>query len=408
MAAQAALKEERVEDAQRSLRVCLFFWPKSVPVHILAARAARLNGDFEEAESHLNQCTKHGVGACESVQIENLLMRVQRGEADAVVDELLLYVESDNSESALILQTLARAYMRNLRYGPAFAILCRWIALLPQSAEPYRLRAWVLERLNDGPGAIRDYKQSVELEPDLIPARLRLAELLLEHSNLDEALPHLEHLQKLGPDRADVKARLGQCKLLQGHLDEARWLMEAALAEMPNDSPLLVSLAKLEMQETLVDKAHAAKAEEYIRRALKVDRTDTEAQFTLVGILQFEGRDEEANAALDKYKEDTKMLQELSKVLQEEAESTRVDPARLAEVGALFLRSGNERLGIFWLHRALQRDPRYQAANKALAEYYESKGDKEKAAEHRGRLTAEQPTLAPADKPAAAPAPAPK
>jgi tetratricopeptide (TPR) repeat protein len=401
--AQIAVKEGRLEDAQKNLQICLFFWPKSVPVHILAARAARLNGDFDQAESHLNQCIKLGKGANDAVQIENLLMRVQRGEEDAVASELLMYVESNHEESPLILETLARAYMRNLRYGPAFVALSQWLTLAPESAEPYRWRAWVLEHLNDSPGAMRDYKKAVELDPTHIETRLRLAEMLLERSNLEEAVPHLEQLQKQAPDRADVKARLGQCRLLQAEPEEARQLMEEAVRDMPNDSALLISLAKLEMQESQKDKTRAVKAEEYIRRALKADPTDTEAQFTLVGILQFEGRDEEANAALDKYKKDTKMLQELSKVLQDEAERPSTDPARLAEVGALFLRTGNDRVGVYWLHRALQRDPRNQTANKALAEYYEGKGDKEKAAEYRRRLSAVQPATTSDDKPVAAP-----
>src|SRR5262249_19059582 len=48
-AAQAAVKSAELEEAQRRLDHCLWVWPRSVPVHLLAGRAARLRGDFDEA-----------------------------------------------------------------------------------------------------------------------------------------------------------------------------------------------------------------------------------------------------------------------------------------------------------------------------------------------------------------------
>src|SRR5690348_12187014 len=80
--AQAAVKDNRPDDAQRGLDLCLLVWPRSVPVHVLAARAARLRGDFETADTHLNRCLKLEHGATEAVQVELELMRVQRGEED--------------------------------------------------------------------------------------------------------------------------------------------------------------------------------------------------------------------------------------------------------------------------------------------------------------------------------------
>src|SRR3954454_5548314 len=55
-AAQAALAADRLGEARSRLDVCLFVWPRSLEVHLLAARAARLSGDPQTAEAHLNQC----------------------------------------------------------------------------------------------------------------------------------------------------------------------------------------------------------------------------------------------------------------------------------------------------------------------------------------------------------------
>jgi type IV pilus assembly protein PilF len=270
--------------------------------------------------------------------------------------------------------------MYNLRYGQAFTCLTRWIAVAPDSAEPLRWRGWVLERLNDHEGAMKDYKRALELDPDLVDTRLRLVEQLLMRSNAPEAQPHLERLITQYPDRADVMARMGECRFLQGDLPEARRLLEAALEQLPDDSSALLHMAKLEMQAK-----RPARAESWLRRALKVDPTDTEAEFTLVAALQAQGRWDEAKAALAQHKKDTALLKRVARVLQQEAENPSSDPDALSEMGALFL-SSNPRVGLYWLHRALERDPQHQPTHKALAEYYQKKGEVEKAAFHRRHL----------------------
>jgi tetratricopeptide (TPR) repeat protein len=379
-AAEAAVKDGRLEEAQRSLDLCLLVWPRSARVHLLAARAARLKGDFETAEAHLNRCMKLEHGATDPIQIEFLLMRVQRGEEDQVGDELIRYAENGHPQAPLILETLARAYMYNLRYGPAFDCLNRWIAVAPDSAEAYRWRGVVLERLNDRAGALKDFQRALELDPDLFPVRLRLAEIALERSNPPEALPHLEWLCRRYPDRPEVVARLGECRFLQGEPEEARRLMEAAADQLPNDSALLIALAKLEQQQK-----HPDRAEQWARRALKVDPTDTEAEYALVSILQAQGRWEEAASVVEQHRKDTATLKRAAEVLHQEAVHPSSDPATLSEIGALFLRP-NPRVGLYWLHRALERDPRHQPTHRILAEYYEEQGDQEKAAFHRGHL----------------------
>jgi len=380
-AAQQAVKENRLDDARASLRVCSFVWPRSVPVQILAARVDRLDGEFDSAEQHLNEAKRLAKGSTPEIQVEYLLMRVQRGEEDEVAGELIGYVQSDYPERALILEMLSRAYMRNMRHGPAFTCLTAWMKAEPDSFEPYQWRGWVLERLNDWGGAMKDYEKALELNPENVQIRLRLAELQLEHSDVEAAKPNLEHLAKSFPNRADIKARLGQLRFLESDEVQARALLEEAVREMPNDAAVLIHLAKLELQAN-----NSAKAEKWLRHALEVDPTDTEAEFTLVAVLQKEGRESEADAVRENHRKHTALLQKVSRIIQKEAEHPRGDPDELYEVGALFLNSANERVGLYWLHRALQRNPEHQPTRKALAEYYEKKGDKEKAAEHRRQI----------------------
>lgn len=381
-AAQAAVKEGRLAEARGSLDFCLIVWPRSLPVHLLAARAARLSGDFAGAEAQLNQCLKLHNGATEATQLEFLLMRVQQGEVDEVSQPLMLYVENKDPETPLILETLSRSYMHDLRYRPAYACLTRWIQEAPDAAQPLFWRGWVQERLSDSEGAVKDYQQALELDPDLTAARLRLAEILLERSNPPEALPHLERLRQQYPNRPDVLARLGECRLLQGRPEEARPLLEAAVKQLPDDPLLLVALAKLELADE-----RPVEAESWLRHLLKADPFDVEAEYTLVSSLQLQGRREEAAALLDQYLKHKALLTRANRLLKEEADHPTNDAGAAAEIGALFLSIGQEHVGLYWLHQALQRDPVHQSVHKALAEYYEKKGEKEQAETHRRWLT---------------------
>jgi Tfp pilus assembly protein PilF len=170
-------------------------------------------------------------------------------------------------------------------------------------------------------------------------------------------------------------------------------LLEAAVEHMPKDPSVLIHLAKLDLGAK-----RPASAERWARRALKVDSHDTEAEFTLAAILQSQGRWKEAAAVLEKHHKDTALLKRLARVLQQEAEKPNTNPDDLCEVGTIFLRT-NARVGLFWLHRALERNPNHQAAHKTLAEYYQSKGDLQKAGYHRSQLKPDGKTTSPQIKP---------
>lgn len=380
-AAGAALAADRPDEARSRLAVCLYVWPRDPEVHLLAARAARLSGDLPAAEAHLNLCLKLHGGATEAVQLEFLLLRVQTGEVDQVSPALIDLVEQGHPESPIILETLARAYMHHLRYKPAYACLSRWTEIRPGAVKAYQLRGWVLERLNQDKSAAADYRRALELDPDLIPVRLRVAEMLLEDSQPQEALPHLERLYRQVPDRPEVLARLGTCRFLQGQPEEARRLMEAAVVSLPHDASLLIHLAKLDLQEE-----RWAEAEQRLRQVLRADPSDTEALHNLALALQHQGRSDEAAEAQKEYQRYKAWVDRANKLLREVADSPTAGAADYTEIGELLLRVGRERVGLYYLHEALERDPVYQPAHKALAEYYDKKGDEEKAAAHRRRL----------------------
>jgi tetratricopeptide (TPR) repeat protein len=380
---QEANKERRLDDAKWPLEVCLFVWPRNVKVRILAARAARLNGDFATAEAHLNRCLKLEKDN-DAVEVEFLLMRVQRGQVEEVAPLLMICVQDHHPETPLILRTLAGAYMHNVRYARALIYLDRWIQEDPECAEAYEWRGWVLERMNKAQEGVQNYRMSVELAPERTQARFRLAEMLLERNDPEGALEHLQWLLERFPERTDVRARLGYCRYLQGRLDEAKTLLEAALPELPEDQQVLIHLGRVHMQQN-----HPAQAEPLARRALAMDGTNTEARFLLSQALRRQGRVQEAEKELAQHNADREMLRQTSQLLLEEAERPSSTADDLFKIASVFLRSGQDRLALYWLDRALQRDPQHQPSRRALAEYYEKKGEPAKAEVHRRQFKKE-------------------
>jgi tetratricopeptide (TPR) repeat protein len=381
-----ALKNGQPDEAQTKLTRCLRVWPffsasQAASIHLQVARAARLRGDFQEAEAHLIRCKKLQGTASDAVKLEFLLMRVQRGEVDEVVPELMRCVEAKHEESVLILETLSQSFMRNLRYGEALHCLTRWTKEQPDSADPFHWRGWVLERLSETHKALADYRRALELDPDRVPVRLRLAEVLLEKHKPLEALPHLERLRKQCPDNPEVLARLGECRFLQGQTQEARRLLEAAAKRRPKDGSLLNHLARLELQEERPERA-----EKWLRQALAADPNDAAAQFTLISSLRLQGRRKEADAAQVRYDALQTLLKRANQLLQDEVFRPTADARSACEIGTAMLQIGQDHVALYWLHEALRRQRRYPPACRALAKYHQKKGDTDQAAFYRRQL----------------------
>jgi tetratricopeptide (TPR) repeat protein len=377
-AARAALAADRPQEARARLALPLYVCRWDPDLQVLAARAARLSGDLPAAEAHLKRSLRLAGGATEAAQLEFLLLRVQTGEIDRVAPPLIDLADRGHPEAPVILSTLAVAYMNDLRYQRAFACLSRWVELRPDAAKAYQFRGWVLERLNRRHEALADYEKALAIDPDLIAARLRLAEAMLESHRPQEALPHLERLYRQAPGDPLVQARLGMCRFHRGEAEEARRLMEEAAARLPNDPALHVHLARLDLQE-----GRAAEAERRLREVIRADPVDTEALYALFSALKAQGRSEEARQALRDHERAKVALGRVNKLLREVVDGQSATPADYAELGELLLGMNQENRGLYWLYRALDRDPAHAQAHRVLAAHYERKGDAEKAAAHR-------------------------
>jgi tetratricopeptide (TPR) repeat protein len=384
-AARQALAAEHLDEAQRHIDRALRVRQGWESTNLLAARIARLRGDYSTAEQHLSRCGQREEMS-QPLLLEWRLLRCQRGAVDELAPGLLRSVDGHDPESSAILEALASVYLRQVRYLEAVGCLDRWLELDPNCVRALDWRGWVSNQLDHRGQALSDYERALELQPDRSAVRLRLAQVLVESARYPEAVPHLERLRAEQPANPDVLVALARCWVVEARMDEARALLDAVLAAHSEHFDALFQRGKLEMENS-----NFAEAERWLRQALERSPRDAEARYTLYLSLRAQAnRDREAQEELARCEQERKMQTRLTRLLRTELGRQPNNPDLAAETGELLLRTGEEQRGLFWLNRALTLDPRHAASHRALLAYYERTNNRAMAEEHRQRLKAER------------------
>jgi tetratricopeptide (TPR) repeat protein len=375
-AARAALARDDLEQGRAHLALCLRVWSRSSEAHFLAARAARRAGAYDDAEQHLLAYQRLD-GVPEALELERALIAVQRGDPGAYEDSLLAVVHRDHPDSTLILEALARGYLRSFRLGQAEACLNQWLEREPDNVQALLWRGEIHERRLNAPTALADYRRAVELDPENDEARLRLADTLLHLKHADEAIAHYEYLQPRRPGRSAVLLGLARCRRDLGQLQEARNLFDRVILADPHNVGALLDRGRLALQMDL-----AAEAEEWLHKALRVAPHDREVLYTLSQCLQVRGKTDEARryrARLEEIEAQLSRLAELTKQIT----ATPHDANLRCEMGQIFLSSGQDQEGLRWLDSALHENPRHAPTHALLAAYYDRQGRPDLAVRHR-------------------------
>jgi predicted Zn-dependent protease len=379
-AASQALQREQFDEAQRQVDLCSSVWPRSVAVHCLAARIARWRRDYPQAEEHLKACRRLQPEATEEVQLEWLLLRGEEGDREAA-QALWRWVANNHPESAEILASLSRTFMRQLQYLQALRCLDTWLERCPDTVRALDWRGWVWEHLQQATKALADYQRVLELSPEREATRLRLAQLQLSRYEGPAARHTLEPLRQSRPNDPEVLLLLARCRALEGKPREAAELLDTVLAAQPDNSATLLVRGDVALQ---LDQPE--QAETFLRRGLAISPDDRDLLHLLHQSLRKQpGREEEADRCLDRYNQVKKDLDRLNGLLRTEAAADNADTASV--IGTLLIRLHQEPIGLHWLHHALEIDPLHPASHEALAAFYEQHEDPEQAREHR-RLAA--------------------
>ncbi len=374
--ARQELQRRKFTEAYSHLTHCLELKNNSAEVQFLAARTARRAGEYDLAEHHLEECQQLG-WLTESIDLERMLARAQRGDAVKFESHLLHLVEQDHSDAVLILEVLTRGYMKTYRIPQAYYCLQLWLEREPNDSQALLWHGEVSERRQSYQEAITDYRKVIQLDPARDDARMRLAEMLAHVHQPEEAAQHFALLSDSQRYHLPALLGLARCRRLLGQPEDARELLGIFLKLSPKDAGALSERGRLALET-----GQPGEAEHWLNKAVAAAPYERETVYALYLCLQQLGKPVEAKeclARLDAIETQLKRLRELTRKIAE----TPHDPALRYEAGVIFLRTGQDKEGVRWLMSALQEDPQHSLTHQALADYYQRAGDPEQADWHR-------------------------
>jgi tetratricopeptide (TPR) repeat protein len=314
-AAESALARRDFTAARRHLDHCLQIWSDDGETLLLAAQAARRDGATKEALRLLDGAQAANA-VPEAVAFERDLVRILAGDL-AEADYYIRVAEThpESFQAPLILEAVIVGGMANMDLARAQQCLELWEKHQSGAADRNQGRIWRGElaiRVGDVDTAASHYRAAVEADPENDRARLRLAELLARYAP-HEALTHLELLRQEKPSDGDVLFQLARCHRALGKHDEAAGLLDKVLTESPNDFAAL-----LERGQIALDLQQAGEAEQWLRRAEKIQPERRDLNLALARCLQLAGKEDEAKKHRDKVAEIDAVIDERAKRLVEQ------------------------------------------------------------------------------------------
>lgn len=231
-------------------------------------------------------------------------------------------------------------------YETATAILENFLLEHPGHAQALFTLAYAYARAGRTAEAIDMYRQTLEVAPDSVPARLNLGSLLFNADRPKEAAEQFEQALKSDPANYDAHLLLAATRQKLGEAEPAlRHFLRAAELDPAQEEPRRAALV------LLLEQKEWERAARLLDELTALAPDDPELQLNRAEILLQEGKKEEAFAALEKY-------------LEWAAHNASAQPSVLGEI---HMRTG-------WLARELGRPEEalkhFQAAGRAAGEAY--------------------------------------
>jgi Flp pilus assembly protein TadD len=375
--AEIALAQCDFARARGLLAECLRLWPHDPATRLLAARAARRDGDVDAAEKQLDAYRLATRGGGAEKTLEWAMIQAQRGRVREVVDYLISCLDAHHPASEQILEALALGSVQVYQLDRARFWLEELQEKAPQNPIGRLLRAQTMESLGKDTQALEVYRSLVADFPRYTKARSSLAALLLRMQDYEEAAGQYEELHRQEPGQAQPLLCLVRCWDRLGRSEDARPLIRQLQERHADNSEALLVCGQFALAEQ-----RPAEAERLLRRAVELAPNDHEVHYQLGVCLQQLDRPEEARRHVERAKQIEDDLVRLEKVF-EATVRTPADPDPRLEAGQICLRNGQVAEGLRWLYGALEAAPDHKPTHAVLADYFASQGDLEKAEHHR-------------------------
>jgi len=378
-AAQAALDRHDCWLALREVQPCLRSWGGRLEVRLLAARAARLADALDEAEDHVTVCERlieSEPDAADEVRFERKLLAMQQGDTISRAAQWQPSFPVSEARQLEALDALARGLAETYHHTEAFVCLEQIAQRDPEYVPMVLSRGQIQLRHKRHEEAEGYFEKVVAALPESLLPRLQLAECLIQTGQPRAAVAHLDLLNERCPDDADVLYALGRCHVYRNQLDQAKQRFDQLLAKHPRHYDALVARGRLEFRV-----GDPALAEKLLRRALDVHPDLVDAWLVLEA-LTAENASQAASCRAEIERIENAMGRQQRRMLWAvEAESNKVP--LFMELGDGWRELHTPRQAQRWYFCALQEDPGYRPAHRALAEIFAETGQPHRAARHR-------------------------
>jgi predicted Zn-dependent protease len=311
------------------------------------------------------------------IELERALLLAQSGDL-AQSEFLLVAALSDgHAESAHILEVIVPCYMADFRWVDAAPLAARWTELKPGSAQAWKTRGEIAERLRKKNDSVNAFREAVRLAPDDQLSRISLARMLIETRQTGEAAEQLQWLAIAGSTGPTVTVLLGLYREAEGKIDDAKALFDRAIAEYPSDPKAYCHRGRIDL-----DRGRSELAAPFLRRASELDGSDPQVLYSLLRCVKDIGTADEVREVEARWSQCEADLKRVAEVARQVSRFPRNADLR-REMGEIFLRNGREADGVRWLKSALHERPDHEPTHRVLASYYEGKGREADASYHR-------------------------
>jgi predicted Zn-dependent protease len=342
----------------------------------LLARSCRRLARFDDMNRHLQQAARLGFPG-RRIERERLLAVAQTGRVREIERRLTAMLSDAGDDGPEICAALVDGLNLSFDLELANVVLEGWIREYPRDPEPYYLRGELSFGGGEWPEAIAMLQKCLELAPDRVPARLRLAQCLVKmHDPIQAELQFRQCVMK-APENLEAWTGLGTCLMINGRPDDAQSALLHVTEQDPRHFEARKQLGELELSR--------GAAQEAIRwtKPLVENWPDDKALCNLMAqALQETGETEQAQA----YRENLERSTEALRRVDELVVGIRDNPTDVDlryELGTLLMQCQSREDGVKWLQSLLRFDAHHPGAHRALADYYEKCGEEILAGKHR-------------------------
>lgn len=376
--AVGAIQQKNFEAADSWLRLTQRLQPTNAHALFLAARAARLQDDFQAMGRLLDAAERNGMDA-DRVILERQLSQAQSGFLKDVELEITARLAKGDRDLSEICEAYANGLAKESRFDTALEILKAWRADQPDAPVPLYRIGRIEEYLLQLDLAKGNYRAAIAKDKNFFPAVFGLARLCLKENDSNESLQLYKRCLRM-PKPAAAKIGMAMSNIKLGDVESAKALFQEVIklgSEASRQSYASVGepyerfIAASELGTLLSNEGKFEQALGFLEMALDENPRDISARYSKALALRGMKRDREAELEFESVSKTKDALQKVSS-LRDKIIRSEADVDSRIELGKLLVQFESERTGLFWLRSALVHGEDNAKVHEALAEFYES------------------------------------